>query len=69
MAANDDEARAWLERICLGDQGAMADFYRAFAPQVEDAGAALVRALGHEDALQAGARLEHTGETLTDGVR
>lgn len=34
MAANDDEARAWLERICLGDQGAMADFYRAFAPQV-----------------------------------
>jgi RNA polymerase sigma-70 factor (ECF subfamily) len=34
MAADDNEARAWLERICLGDQGAMAQFYRAFAPQV-----------------------------------
>jgi RNA polymerase sigma-70 factor (ECF subfamily) len=34
MAADDDEARAWLERICLGDQGAMAQFYRAFAPQL-----------------------------------
>ena len=34
MAADDNEARAWLARICLGDQGAMAQFYRAFAPQV-----------------------------------
>jgi RNA polymerase sigma-70 factor (ECF subfamily) len=34
MAADDNEARAWLERICLGDQGTMAQFYRAFAPQV-----------------------------------
>lgn len=34
MAADDNQARAWLARICLGDQGAMAQFYRAFAPQV-----------------------------------
>jgi RNA polymerase sigma-70 factor (ECF subfamily) len=34
VAADDEQARAWLAHICLGDQGAMADFYRAFAPQV-----------------------------------
>jgi RNA polymerase sigma-70 factor (ECF subfamily) len=34
MAVDDAQARAWLERICAADQGAMAQFYRAFAPQV-----------------------------------
>lgn len=34
MAVDDAQARDWLQRICAGDQGAMAQFYKAFAPQV-----------------------------------
>jgi RNA polymerase sigma-70 factor (ECF subfamily) len=44
MAVDDEQARAWLERIGSGDQGAMAQFYRAFAPQVH---AFVLRQLGN----------------------